>query len=222
MPEKTLFFTRHGQGHHNVDDKTHIRDALLTDEGIEQARLHNESIRDNVSKQAELIVCSPLRRTVQTMLYGYADAVARLGKDRIIIMPEVQEASDDPCDTGLDKADLLKDPLYQGLDLSRLDDDWNAKKGKFAATSEAIQARALWVRKFLRDRPESCIVLVSHNDFLEGVYPQENTPGGWSRMNLGTRQYIFCAADGEEDEEAKLKEVCSVTKEGQLSNERPI
>lgn len=79
--------------HHNVDDKTHIRDALLTDEGIEQARLHNESIRDNVSKQAELIVCSPLRRTVQTMLYGYADAVARLGKDRIIIMPEVQEAS---------------------------------------------------------------------------------------------------------------------------------
>lgn len=108
------------------------------------------------------------------------------------------------------------------VDLSRLDDDWNAKKGKFAATSEAIQARALWVRKFLRDRPESCIVLVSHNDFLEGVYPQENTPGGWSRMNLGTRQYIFCAADGEEDEEAKLKEVCSVTKEGQLSNERPI
>lgn len=76
--------------------------------------------------------------------------------------------------------------------------------------------------KFLRDRPENCIVLVSHNDFLEGVYPQENTPGGWSRMNLGTRQYIFCAAEGEEVEEAKLKEVCSVTKEGQLSSERPI
>lgn len=114
MPEKTLFFTHHGQGHHNVDDKTHIRDALLTDKGIEQARLHNESIRDNVSKQAELIVCSPLRRTVQTMLYGYADAVARLGKDKILIMPEVQEASDDPCDTGLDRADPLKDPLYQG------------------------------------------------------------------------------------------------------------
>ena len=89
--------------HHNVDDKTHIRDALLTDKGVEQARLHNESIRDNVSKQVELIVCSPLRRTVQTMLYGYADAVARLGKDKMLIMPEIQEASDGKWDPSISR-----------------------------------------------------------------------------------------------------------------------
>ena len=108
------------------------------------------------------------------------------------------------------------------VDLSRLDDDWNSKKGRFAPTPDAIKARALWVRKFLRDRPEMCIVLVAHNDFLEAIYAQENTPGGFSRLNVGTRQYIFCAADGEEDEEANLKEVCTVAKEGHLSKDWPI
>ena len=71
-----------------------IRDAPLTAKGREQARGLHRATRTNVQQEVELIVSSPFRRTMQTTLGGYPEAIERLGgKEKIILLPEAQECN---------------------------------------------------------------------------------------------------------------------------------
>ena len=71
-----------------------IRDASLTAKGREQARGLDRATRTNVQQEVELIVSSPFRRTMQTTLGGYPEAIERLGgKEKIILLPEAQECN---------------------------------------------------------------------------------------------------------------------------------
>jgi len=88
-------------------------------------------------------------------------------------------------------------------------DDWTSKKGKYAANIASLQARARYVRNFLRSRPEKCIVLVAHGDILRYIVFGENNSTPWS--NAEVRKYTFVDEDGEE---AWLKLVETEAKEG--------
>ena len=71
-----------------------IRDAALTKTGREQATLLHTKLAGSLEREVELVVSSPLRRTLETTLSALPDAIERLGKENVVVFPYAQEASD--------------------------------------------------------------------------------------------------------------------------------
>ena len=79
----------------------------------------------------DVIVSSPLRRTLYTALCSFRPAISRGVK--IIALPELQETSSIACDTGSEVSRLEKEfskeigPTASIIDLSLLDGGWYIK-----------------------------------------------------------------------------------------------
>lgn len=116
-----------------------------------------------------------------------------------------------PCDIGSSPSELEKIPEFTGLDFSPLTPDWTSKAGEYSSEIPALQARARYVRKFLRSRKENTIVLVAHGDILRYIVFGENAVSPWS--NAEVRKYRF-KSEGEEDDEAWLELIKTEEKEG--------
>lgn len=88
-------------------------------------------------------------------------------------LPEIQETSNLPCDTGSDPAKLNEEFGEAGkVDLSLVKDGWNDKQGRWAAEASAIEKRAKDARIWLREMAsksegeEVHIAIVTHGGFL--------------------------------------------------------
>jgi broad specificity phosphatase PhoE len=202
-PYKLIHLTRHAQAEHNVLPEDHtILDAVLTPLGREQSEKLNERTANTIQTTAQLLVSSPYRRTIQTTLLGFPSLITRLrseGGTAPILHPLLQETGLEPCDVGSARAILEAQLEFDGLDFSMLTDDWTSKTGVYAADDESLQARAKEMRRWLRDRPEREIVVVSHGGFLRRL-----AGGRWSTTpwgNTEVRGYTFVSAT---DEDAKL------------------
>ncbi|KAL9131648.1 MAG: hypothetical protein Q9217_000459 [Psora testacea] len=201
----TIICVRHAQGQvtsgnpiiHNLSVANQsIPDPDLTPYGEEQCRHLAQSFPYHSS--VELLVCSPLRRTIYTTLLGFKPEIDRGVK--VIALPEVQETGDVPCDTGTDIAVLRKEMEGKPIDLGRLTDGWNSNIGKWSPAAEAVKKRAREVRQWLKARPEKEIVVVTHGGFLHFITEdwagyQEGLGTGWSNVEYRTFQF----ADGEDD-----------------------
>lgn len=195
----TLHLVRHAQGFHNISVANHsIHDPLLTPEGIEQCRTLAKEFP--YKADIDLVVASPLKRTLYTALYSFPEPIEKK-KLKIIALPELQETSDLPCDTGSNPEDIIQEFRGKPLDPSALSSPegkrWNSKKGRWAPHADAIVARAADARKWLLARPEKEIVVVTHGGFLH--YFTEDWTGmdrfagtGWS--NTEYRSYTFKSA----------------------------
>jgi broad specificity phosphatase PhoE len=151
---------RHAQGFHNLSIASHaIRDPLLTPFGQQQCEelQHNFPHHENV----ELIVASPLRRTLYTALLSFEDDIKNKNIT-VVALPDTQETSDLPCDTGVPVQDLAHEFEGQPVDLSLLDETWGQKQSRWAPTAKAIEARAKAARQWLMARGEKEVVLVTH------------------------------------------------------------
>ncbi|KAL4873066.1 hypothetical protein BDV12DRAFT_116277 [Aspergillus spectabilis] len=159
---------RHAQGEHNLCTANHvIPDPLLTDLGNEQCT----QLRDSFPRhdKIDLIVASPLRRTIYTALQSFEPVFKANPNLKLILLPDIQETSDVPCDTGSDPEVLQKEIEEKGLpvDASLVVDGWNVKSGgRYAPTNAAIGERARTARRWLKARPEKEIVMVSHGGVL--------------------------------------------------------
>ncbi|TFK88078.1 phosphoglycerate mutase-like protein [Polyporus arcularius HHB13444] len=213
---KHIYLTRHAEAEHNVAEDYTIHDAPLTHRGRQQAAQLNQATKDTTQAVAELLVTSGLRRTLSTTVVGYAELRKRLEAEgkRIVVLPQLQEVNNLPCDTGSAREVLEADPEFAGIDFSTLTPDWTSKAGFYAATEEAIAARARWVRKWLRARPEQHIVVVSHGDCLRYITKGRNTHEPWA--NVEVREYTFAVEEAEDkDGEAWLVPVKKVAQEGE-------
>jgi len=96
-----LHFVRHAQAEHNVAQDYTIPDGLLTQYGREQATNLNLLTIQNIQQTAELIVTSPLTRTLQTTIVGFpslrAQLEAQAGSKGIIVLSRLQEVDHNPC-----------------------------------------------------------------------------------------------------------------------------
>ncbi|KAM0723920.1 hypothetical protein Q7P37_000911 [Cladosporium fusiforme] len=156
----TVHLVRHAQGFHNLcDANTVLRDPLLTPEGNFQCGQLQQRFPHHAG--VELIVSSPIRRTIYTSLMGFSEDIKKKNIT-IIALPELQETSDLPCDTGLDPEELVKEFAGKPVDLSLVRRGWNIKKGKWSTEPHAISERARVAREWLRDRQEKEIVVVTH------------------------------------------------------------
>jgi len=160
----TITFIRHAQGFHNLSIANHtMRDPLLTDLGKDQCKKLAETFP--YTSEIDGIVASPLKRTIYTAMFSFPTKAKELG---ITALPDIQETSDLPCDTGSDKPEIEKEFANSGvkIDLSLLTDDWHSKKGRSAPERTAIEARTKAAREWLKARKEKHLAVVSHGGVL--------------------------------------------------------
>ncbi|KAK6354401.1 hypothetical protein TWF730_008808 [Orbilia blumenaviensis] len=173
-PNTKIILIRHGQATHNLEDDFQQPDPRLTDLGKQQCV---EGLRDAFAggeweefKNLELVVVSPLFRTLETAFLAFGKEF-REGNVPFVVLPEVQETSPNPCDTGSSVESLKK--TFPSLDFSNCErHDWLTKSHGFY-TRNNLGIRATCVRKWLFERPESVIAVVTHSGFLRWLTPQD-------------------------------------------------
>ncbi|OQE10622.1 hypothetical protein PENFLA_c085G10382 [Penicillium flavigenum] len=153
---------RHAQGVHNLSQANHhLPDPELTPLGEEQARALGTRFPE--LGNIELILSSPLRRTIQTALLAFPSRDKNL---QVIAWPELQEASDLVCDTGRDLVEIKAEFEDLPVDFTLVEPGWHIKQGKWAPVADRLLERAQLVRLWLSQRSEKEIVVVSHGCFL--------------------------------------------------------
>lgn len=107
-----------------------IPDPRLTEAGIKECQALEA--RFPYQSAVDLIVASPLRRTLETALYSFQPAIQR--GVRVVALAELQETSDVACDTGSDVADLKREfaeyRLESGtsaVDFCQVPENWTKK-----------------------------------------------------------------------------------------------
>ncbi|WFD36278.1 hypothetical protein MCUN1_003156 [Malassezia cuniculi] len=180
----------------NATQDSTILDAPLTALGKQQAA-RVPALTAALQQSVDVILSSPLRRTLQTTAAAYAPAISRLGGHKsVVVLPQLQECNAVPCDTGSSRAELESDSEFAIFDLSALTDDWTSKAGFYAADDASLNARAQWIRQHLRERPENEIALVAHGDILRRMIGDLDYP--WNNAEI--RAFSFDPAAVETDE----------------------
>ncbi|KAL8736768.1 MAG: hypothetical protein Q9166_000134 [cf. Caloplaca sp. 2 TL-2023] len=148
---------------HNLTTANHgMHDPSLTSHGENQCLELRSKFPHHDS--VNLLVCSPLRRTIQTTMLAFEPEISR--GVQFIALADFQETSDLPCDTGSDLNILKEEFKDKHVHLCMLPEDWNSKKGKWAPHQDAIAARCREARKWLKARDEEVIVVVTHGGLL--------------------------------------------------------
>ncbi|KAF2706222.1 phosphoglycerate mutase-like protein [Pleomassaria siparia CBS 279.74] len=173
MPPK-LYLVRHAEGEHNATRNYTIPDPPLTAKGKSQCHALQSTFEHH--NAIDLVLASPLRRTIQTAALSFGRTLAR-NEVPFVLLPLLQEVSDSGSDTG-----SAPDELKRGIselfandgiefDLGKIDfgavhEEWDSKTGIYAYTKEAISQRASDLRKYMFKRPETNILVVTHGAFL--------------------------------------------------------
>lgn len=159
----TLHLVRHAQGLHNLNaDNTKIHDPDLTSLGEQQCAELQKHFPYH--QGVDLIVSSPIRRTLYTALLSFEDDIKSKNLT-IVALPELQETSDLPCDTGSTPAHLASEFARYHIDFTHVQEEWNVKTGRWSAHEDAIKKRAQEAREWLAQRPEKEIVVVTHGSY---------------------------------------------------------
>lgn len=219
-----LHCVRHAQGFHNLGlEFSSLPDPRLTPLGVEQCEKLRETHFADQSK-ISYIFSSPLRRTVHTAHATFQPALDN-GKcySKIVALPDAQETSDYPCDTGSDLdvlIELAEEENFR-LDTSMLHKGWHIKtiNGRYSPADGAIKARARDARKSIRQKmrelvqagdEDAQLVLVTHGGYLHyftNDWEEADKYAGTGWKNCETRTYTFQKNFmSDEDTEARLIE----------------
>ena len=132
-----LHLVRHAQGLHNLcDANTQIHDPDLTPLGEKQCAELQKKFPHHHG--VDLIVSSPIRRTLYTALLSFDNDI-KTKNLTIVALPELQETSALPCDTGSDSAQLANEFANYHIDFTHVQPGWNVKTGKWSPEKEAIK-----------------------------------------------------------------------------------
>jgi broad specificity phosphatase PhoE len=171
---KTVYLLRHAEAQHNVVPHNFtLPDPSLTSRGVRQAQRLVDNFSADALANVELIVTSPLRRCLQTVSNAFGRRID-WGIVPVVVLPDLQETGDHPCDTGSSPAALEAEFPQLASEIRRdLKPDWYAKVGENASDEEALLERAQRVKQWLGDRPERVIMVVSHNGILRRLLGNE-------------------------------------------------
>lgn len=162
---KKIYWIRHGESFSNISDLNHnIIDPNLTTHGINQCEiLKNKMKSDGLYNKIDLIVVSPLSRSLQTCSNVFDNLIYQVN---FICLEEVREHIDKPCHKRKIKKELINQ--YKYIDFSNITyendyfyDKYNGNEPK----SEVIKRCNKFI-KWLEFRKEKNIVVISHGNFL--------------------------------------------------------
>ncbi|KAF2280954.1 phosphoglycerate mutase-like protein [Westerdykella ornata] len=168
----TLLLIRHAQALHNIASDYTLHDPPLSKLGEQQCTELAESLKkEKIAQDVELIVVSPMRRTLQTMKLALGWLI---DEKKVPVLPDAgwQENADKPCDTGSPLSVLATE--FPDLDFSPVDPLFpekttNLASNPYAFTRKAILARGQTCLEKLYSRPEKVIAVVSHSGFLRAA-----------------------------------------------------
>ena len=179
----------------------------MTEKGRQQcqrlARTFPTTIALPDTTAIELIIASPLRRTLYTAIFAFPGYLRR-GR-RILAHPDSQETSALPCDRGSDPWVLHKEFGRREIDFALVHEGWNTKTERYAP--QEVQKRAMELRRWLSARPEREIVLVTHAGILRH-FTQDGTGDVELWDNCEVRTYRFLQVD---DAEANMERVLNMS-----------
>ena len=166
---KKVYLVRHGQAYHNIGDCNKNPDAPLTPHGKMQALKINCSI--SVEVVPDLILFSPLRRAVETLIESYGHHC--LPGENLIPCLAIADLQEDwngepsfDCDTGSDPAVLQT--AFPTLDFSSLPDNW-MRADSHLPRRQKLEERHARVRSFISSRPEEVIMIFAHHGTIKGL-----------------------------------------------------
>lgn len=178
--EKEVLFVRHAEAWHNATRNYDLPDPALTEDGEKQA-LALAAVPSPEVLRAQLIVTSPLRRTLQTTQIAFGNAGLP-----VLVLPMIQEVGPSPCDTGSEKAAL--EEWFDKVSLFSfhgLPEGWNLKEGVNCPgrVYERISRFVAW----LRQRKETSIIVVTHGTFVKrlilGHPSHKRVPCSWEILH---------------------------------------
>lgn len=188
--KKTLWLIRHGQGEHNVfiDKGIQLDDPEITQIGVQmldppltklgrrqaeecsQEKILSKALHGDINERVELIVISPLRRTIETGVILLQSSSELNPNVSLIIHPDLQETGVSPCDTGssIETVKKIASNFSSKVDLSLITSVSHEKKGRYEDTLLAVQKRLNDFVQWLESRQETRILIISHhNAFLQ-------------------------------------------------------
>eukprot|EP01121_Diplochlamys_sp_Union-15-3_P013793 TRINITY_DN4330_c0_g1_i1.p1 TRINITY_DN4330_c0_g1~~TRINITY_DN4330_c0_g1_i1.p1 ORF type:complete len:209 (+),score=26.74 TRINITY_DN4330_c0_g1_i1:50-676(+) len=179
--KKTLYLIRHGESLHNEYVQKYgelldpfLFDAPLSSEGKRQVEEHKDRF---ANLDVDIIICSPLRRALQTCFGLFTKNIP------VIVHPLCREMVDTACDLGSSVRSLKLECKGDHIDFSLVPEDvWfytpnkkisfdtyqnEFKKTPWKETSELLQERLNAFQEWLRSRKESKIAIVCHSNFIK-------------------------------------------------------
>nr|VDD59228.1 unnamed protein product [Brassica oleracea] len=171
---KIIHLLRHGQALHNVEAKKdrnallspHLFDAPLTDHGHQQVdNLHERLVSSGVLKRVELVVTSPLLRTMQTAVgvFGNEDRLHNMTSSPSILALEVARDRN-----GVRPPDMRRNLSQYIFRIHMVEsEEDNLWRPDVRESEEEIFARGLEFMKWLWKRPEKEVAVVSHGIVLQ-------------------------------------------------------
>jgi broad specificity phosphatase PhoE len=173
---KIVHFLRHAEGYHNVagrDDpnqylREDLQDAVLTERGIFQCQ-QLQGFYQNRFKGAEVIVVSPMNRTLQTAAYvfsHFADKIPWIALECIREQTGLR-----PCDRR-SHISVYKEnyPFVSYESISTENDELFEKYGSSREPVEEVINRGREFIQWLKSRKEREIIVVSHAAFLRNLF----------------------------------------------------
>ncbi|RDI85949.1 hypothetical protein Vi05172_g3980 [Venturia inaequalis] len=163
--KKTIHLIRHCQSTFNVPPHDANKlDPDLTATGVRQAKSLGQSFPHLTPDS--LIVASPLRRTLNTALHAFKHHLSATNS-QILALPELQELSRWPCDTGSSLPTLLTEFRDHPVDFEKVTFDWDSKDGYFSPSERRTLQRMRNTRQWLYEQEAQNIVCVGHAHCLQ-------------------------------------------------------
>uniref|UniRef100_A0A1J3GB63 Phosphoglycerate mutase-like protein n=3 Tax=Noccaea caerulescens TaxID=107243 RepID=A0A1J3GB63_NOCCA len=198
---KTIHLVRHAQGIHNVaGEKDHSAyssedyfDAHLTPLGWQQVdHLRNHVLATQLLNKIDLVIVSPLLRTIQTAVGAFGGEKDTNGAEASPLMVANAGSSDRPAITSSNSPPFLAvelcretmgdhpcdrrrsvteyKALFPAIDFSIIENDKDVLwKPSPRESVEEVAARGIEFINWLWTRKEKEIAIVSHSGFLHGV-----------------------------------------------------
>ncbi|GAP84528.1 putative phosphoglycerate mutase family protein [Rosellinia necatrix] len=203
----TIHVIRHAEAAHNVAKDATLRDPKLTETGLSQC----EKLASEVAKLGpiEVVLCSPMKRTIQTALAGFPDYVR--SKKRIVLLPDLQESGKEPCDIGSTREELEREFGRARLDYSFVAPGWTDKTPSSRYAPQCVLKRARATRLFLRTvaqrhrDTDAHIAVVTHGTYIGALTRTYGQLFGNTEM----RSFRFDPLVGGDDIDALLVETPS-------------
>ncbi|KAG8064226.1 hypothetical protein GUJ93_ZPchr0004g40208 [Zizania palustris] len=207
---KTIYLVRHAQGIHNVEgEKDHSAymspayfDAHLTPLGWKQVDCLHEHVKNcGLAEKVELVITSPLLRTMQTAVgvFGGGDCIDGVGSP---LMVKNAGHSDRPAISSLNRPPFLAveacrehlgvhpcdkrrsiteyRTLFPAIDFSLIENDEDVLwEPNVREANASVAARGMKFIDWLWTREEKEIAIVSHSGFLYhtlSMYSKESHP----------------------------------------------
>lgn len=184
VPQKRIWFVRHGEAEHNVlIDKglpsSHLRDPQLSYKGMEEARGLAVNPLLHYGLGPQIIISSPCMRALQT-----AQELSRTFSLKVMAFADLQECTDNPCDTGVSKSELQA--RLPAMDFTELEEKWFEKVGSNRGDEgrRLLQERCDRVKAWLASRPYDRMVVVAHRTLFAYLLRMDFAPAEVIEMQL--------------------------------------